>query len=76
MFSGKYHPRRLLRIGWNKKHKKRDRYKVKLAKNMPIEATPKFRRFRLWRRDNLRCKCPPETGYGVAYEWRRGDEKY
>lgn len=68
MFTGKYPPRRLFRLNWNRKHKQTDRHKGTLAKMLPDGVPPKYKRFRRWARDSYRQRTAPATGYGVAFE--------
>lgn len=72
MFTGKYQPRRLFRLHWNRKYKYKDRWHGKSWKFIPrwyvrrIEPDWTFNR----------RKSAPETGYGVAYEKNPDSEMY
>lgn len=61
--------RRLRRLHFNRKYRARDRYRTVFAKYSSSTPLPKFRRRRMWMREqnNRRVPDAPETGYGVAY---------
>lgn len=70
MFTGKFQPRRVCRLHWNRKHKKRDRYHGKFGRWGEYVGRWVFgRRFES---DYTFDRRPThtETGYGVAYEKR------
>lgn len=59
--------RRAHRIQVNRKHRQRDRWKAKLAKQL-AGGYIKYRRFDMWKRENLRRPAPTDTGFGTAWE--------
>jgi hypothetical protein len=61
--------RRAQRIRVNRKRKQRDRWKVKLAKKL-AGGYVKYRRYEMWKRENLRRPAPTELGNGAAWERR------
>lgn len=73
MLTGKFSPRRLFRLHWNRKHKQRDRYKPDEAKKT-MDEYPKYHRYRLWARQNMRAATHTDTGYGAAFEYCREDK--
>ena len=63
MFTGKFQPRRLFRLHWNRKHKRRDRHHSKRWRGLGWQRRHMEPDLHFNRR---RTHC--ETGYGVAYE--------